>query len=64
MNNKVIKLSVALSTLIFISPTIVLGADNLIQNGSFEDYSIDSDHGKWKEVTFTNWTGTGEVWKR
>ncbi len=38
MNNKVIKLSVALSTLIFISPTIVLGADNLMyEHADFEN---------------------------
>jgi hypothetical protein len=34
----------------------------LIQNGSFENFTVTKDHGKWKKVTFDNWVGEGEVW--
>ena len=55
------KLTLSVVTLLTLtSPTLL--ADNLIQNGSFENFSIDEDHGKWKKVTFSNWTGNGEVW--
>jgi hypothetical protein len=37
-------------------------ADELIQNGSFENFTINKDHGKWKWVQFDNWSGAGEVW--
>jgi len=34
----------------------------LIKNGSFENFTVDKDKGKWKLVHFDNWSGAGEVW--
>lgn len=34
----------------------------LVQNGSFENFTIDKDNGRWKLVQFDNWSGDGEVW--
>ena len=61
MTNQFTKLSIVASAFLALTSTSVV-AENLIQNGSFEDYSIDRNHGVWKEVTFTNWTGEGESW--
>jgi len=35
---------------------------NLILNGSFEEFTVDKDHGKWKEVTLSHWNDKGEIW--
>ena len=35
---------------------------NLIKNGSFEEFTVDKDHGNWKEVTLTHWNTIGEIW--
>jgi hypothetical protein len=43
------------------SSSLMAGGE-LIQNGSFENFSINKDHGKWKLVNFDNWSGAGEVW--
>ncbi|MCK5895994.1 MAG: ImpA family metalloprotease, partial [Cocleimonas sp.] len=37
-------------------------SQELLVNGSFEDFTIKHDHGRWKEVNFTAWEGAGEVW--
>ena len=37
-------------------------SNELLSNGSFEEFTINVDHGKWKEVTFKDWQGNGEVW--
>ncbi len=48
------------------SPSLVADSlatgNTLIKNGSFEDYTINKNHGGWKEVTFTHWAGAGEAW--
>jgi hypothetical protein len=62
---KVINLkSLALATILCsVSPTTVMATSGeLIQNGSFEKFSIDKDNGRWKLVQFDNWNGDGEVW--
>lgn len=40
----------------------LMAGEELIQNGSFESFSVERDRGKWKVVTFDNWEGQGEVW--
>ncbi len=62
MNSTTIKLSLITATLLSLSPLHAEGAENLILNGSFENFSIQKNHGRWKEVTFNNWEGKGEVW--
>ncbi|WP_456380323.1 hypothetical protein [Hydrogenimonas sp.] len=54
------EMSLVLATLLFGS---VQGyAEELLKNGSFEQFTIKKDHGKWKEVLFDHWEGEGEVW--
>jgi len=60
MTTKIMKLSI-ITSMLLIGSNAVAG-DNLIQNGSFENFTINRDHGKWKEVNFDNWNGNGEVW--
>ncbi|NOZ90500.1 MAG: hypothetical protein GXO60_04345 [Epsilonproteobacteria bacterium] len=60
METKIMKLSMIASMLLIGSNAIA--GDNLIQNGSFENFKINRDHGRWKEVNFDNWSGRGEVW--
>ena len=55
-------LSIIASAFLALTSTSALAGENLIQNGSFENYTAYSDHGSWKEVTFSNWNGNGEVW--
>jgi len=62
MSTTITKLSIVTSTLLIMGTTIAIAEDNLIQNGSFENFTVNEDHGKWKEVTFDNWSGDGEVW--
>ncbi len=61
MKNQLIKLSMVTSALLLFTPNMLL-AENLIQNGSFETYTISKDNGRWKLVEFENWSGAGEVW--
>jgi hypothetical protein len=57
MKNQITTLSMVASAFLTFTSTSAFAGENLIQNGSFEDYTINSDHGRWKEVTFDNWTG-------
>ena len=56
--------SLMLASLLFSVNTTELMATSgeLVQNGSFEKFTIDRDHGRWKLVHFDNWNGDGEVW--
>ena len=40
----------------------LIAGEELVQNGSFENFTIDKDRGRWKLVQFDNWNGNGEVW--
>ncbi len=57
---KCTKLTLSLATILTLGT--VLHAENLIQNGSFENYTINQNNGSWKLVEFANWTGVGEAW--
>jgi hypothetical protein len=59
MKNSKRVLSVVTASLLASS---VFAGDELIQNGSFENFSIEKDRGKWKVVEFDSWEGQGEVW--
>jgi len=61
MKQNHIKMSLITSLLLTLSSG-ALAAENMIQNGSFENFSIDKDRGRWKLVHFDNWEGNGEVW--
>lgn len=37
-------------------------SDELLTNGSFEDFTINKDKDRWKLVTFSGWQGAGEAW--
>ena len=53
----------ALATVLFsVNTTALMASEELVKNGSFENFTINKDHGGWKEVQFTNWSGDGEVW--
>jgi hypothetical protein len=54
-------LSVVAATAILSSTAFAMG-NNLIDNGSFENFTIEQDKGNWKLVKFDNWEGHGEVW--
>ncbi|CAA6808301.1 MAG: Hemolysin-type calcium binding protein [uncultured Sulfurovum sp.] len=55
--------SLAVATaLLGMGATSLVAGEELVQNGSFEDFSINKDNGKWKLVQFDNWSGDGEVW--
>ena len=45
-----------------VNSTPLMATGELIQNGSFENFTIDKDKGKRKLVHFDNWNGAGEVW--
>jgi len=57
-----VKSLVLIGLLFGVNTTTLMGNGELIQNGSFENFSVDKDHGKWKLVHFDNWSGSGEVW--
>jgi len=59
MNLKSLALAAILCS---VNATTVMASGELVQNGSFEKFTINKDHGRWKEVQFTNWSGDGEVW--
>jgi len=41
----------------------LIAGDNLIKNGSFENFTIKKDKGKWKKVNLDNWSGRrAEIW--
>ncbi len=41
----------------------LIAGDNLIKNGSFENFTIKKDKGKWKKVYLDNWGGKkSELW--
>ena len=48
--------------LLTLNSTTLTANEELIQNGSFENFTINKDYGKWKLVNFDNWSGDGEVW--
>jgi len=55
--------SLVVATALFgMSTTAIMAGDELIQNGSFENFSINKDNGKSKLVQFDNWSENGEVW--
>ena len=64
MSTQITKLSLLTSLLLFLPSGVNANNENLLLNGSFEDFSIQRDHGKWKEVTFDHWKGKGEVWNK
>jgi len=58
MKTKKIVLAVA-----FLGITTLVGGDNLIKNGSFENFTIKKNKGKWKKVKLTDWEGRrAEIW--
>jgi hypothetical protein len=55
--------SLVLASLLFsLNTTTLMANGELLQNGSFENFSIDKDNGRWKLVHFDNWDGSGELW--
>ncbi len=48
--------------LLSLNSTTLTANGELIQNGSFENFTINKDNGNWKLVQFNNWSGAGEVW--
>ena len=41
----------------------LVAGDNLIKNGSFENFTIKKDKGKWKKVKLADWKGRrAEIW--
>jgi hypothetical protein len=36
----------------------------LIVNGSFENFTVNKDYGRWKLVNFLGWDGVSEVWNK
>jgi hypothetical protein len=61
LNKTIVKLS-SLALALSISPSILAETNELITNGSFENFSISKDNGRWKLVQFDGWQGEGEVW--
>nr|MCH9741274.1 DUF642 domain-containing protein [Campylobacterota bacterium] len=53
---------VVATALLSVNASSLMAGEELIQNGSFENFSINKDKGKWKLVDFENWSGNGEVW--
>lgn len=60
MKKTLFKSSVAV--LLLFSNISLFANEELVQNGSFENFTIEKDNGKWKVVQFENWSGQGEVW--
>jgi hypothetical protein len=50
------------TALLTLSTTSFAVAEELVENGSFEKFTVEKDKGKWKIVQFDNWVGQGEVW--
>jgi hypothetical protein len=65
LNKAMIKVS-SLALALSFSPTILAdrlaGGNQLISNGSFENFTVSKDNGNWKLVQFDDWQGEGEVW--
>ncbi|RVU80763.1 DUF642 domain-containing protein [Leucothrix sargassi] len=40
----------------------VVATTELLSNGSFEDFTVNTNNDRWKLVDFANWEGEGEVW--
>lgn len=57
-----LKSLVVATALLTVGVSSSVAGDELVQNGSFENFTIDKDRGKWKLVQFENWSGNGEVW--
>ena len=57
---KISTLTLALSA----SPALLAGthAENLLQNGSFEHYTVTKEHRRWKLAQLEHWQGAAEVW--
>ena len=55
--------SLVVATALFgMGTTALIAGEELILNGSFENFTINKDAKKWKLVQFNNWSGDGEVW--
>ena len=64
MKDRITKLNTAISILFLVSSANILAAEELIKNGSFENYSVHKDDVKSKQVEFEHWQGIGEVWDK
>ncbi|MBU1669445.1 DUF642 domain-containing protein [bacterium] len=60
--NSTLKSFVVATALLSTVVTSLTAGEELVKNGSFENFSIDRDRGNWKLVQFDNWNGAGEVW--
>jgi len=60
--NSTLKSLVVTIALLGLGTSTAVAGDELVQNGSFENFTVERDRGKWKIVTFDNWVGQGEVW--
>jgi len=57
-----VKSLVLVGLLFSVNTTTLMAAGELLQNGSFENFTVDTDKGDRKLVHFDNWDGEGEVW--
>ena len=60
MKPQITKLTLSLATILTLGVTSIQ-AQNLIQNGSFEDFTVLKEKAKWKKVTLNNWSGEAKV---
>ncbi|CAA6799724.1 MAG: Hemolysin-type calcium binding protein, partial [uncultured Sulfurovum sp.] len=60
--NNTLKSLVVATALLTVSSSVLIAGEELVKNGSFENFTVDKDRGKWKLVQFENWSGAGEVW--
>jgi hypothetical protein len=58
-----IKKSLITLTLLGITSSLVANSNNLLKNGSFEEFTIKRDSGAWKKVKLKEWQGKrAEIW--
>jgi hypothetical protein len=60
MKTDISKITLSLATLLSLSVTTIY-AENLIQNGSFENFKVESNNNKWKRVTLDRWNSTAKL---
>jgi len=53
--------SIIASAFLALSSTSAFAGANLIQNGSFENFTVLKEKAKWKNVTFDAWNGEGRI---
>ncbi len=59
--SKLIPLKTAISTILLATSANAFAGENLIQNGSFENFTVIKEKSNWKKVKLENWAETTKI---